>query len=147
MSVDHRIKDVILITERLIDVLERENAALKDRRNVELHELLDDKVTLSRVYETRMQFFNENPDALINSPAEHRDRLRELADKISALLKENADMLQVAIKANRRVVDMIAEAVKTAAPGPGTYGANGMTGLSDHKSEAQGLALSLDQTL
>ncbi len=147
MRKDHRINDVILITDRLIDVLERENAALKDRRNSDLHQLLDDKVTLSRVYETRMQFFNENPDALINSPADLRDKLQEKATQISSLLSENANMLRVAIKANRRVVDMIAEAVKSVTPGAGTYGANGMTGLSDHKSEAQGLALSLDQTL
>lgn len=147
MSADHRINDVILITERLIDVLERENAALKDRRNIELHELLDDKVTLSRVYETRMQFFNENPDALSNAAPELGDKLRELAERISELLEENANMLKIAITANRRVVDMIAEAVKTVTPGAGTYGSNGMTGLSDHKSEAQGLALSLDQTL
>lgn len=147
MSADHRINDVILITERLIDVLERENSALRERRNDELHELLDDKVTLSRVYETRMQFFSENPDALINSPAELRDRLREMAEKISGLLKDNTDMLTVAIKANRRVVDMIAAAVKSATPGAGTYGSNGLTGLSEHRSEAHGLALSLDQTL
>jgi len=147
MSEDHRIKDVILITERLIDVLERENAALKERRNTELHELLDDKVTLSRVYETRMQFFTENPDALINAPTELREKLHGMAAQISELLKDNADMLRIAIKANRRVVDMIAEAVKSATPGAGTYGANGMTGLPDHKNEAQGMALSLDQTL
>lgn len=147
MSSDNRIKDVILITERLIDVLERENAALKARRNVDLHELLDDKVTLSRVYETRMQFFNQNPDALVNADPELRDKLRKMAAQISGLLADNAEMLKTAITANRRVVDMIAEAVKNVAPGAGTYGANGMTGRPDHKSEAQGLALSFDQTL
>lgn len=147
MSSDHRINDIILITERLIDVLEKENLALKNRRHAELHDLLDDKVTLSRVYETRMQFFNENPDVLTQSSPELTARLRSLAARIGELLTENASMLKVAIAANKRVVDMIAEAVKNVTPGAGTYGSNGMTGLSDHKSEAQGLALSLDQTL
>ncbi len=147
MTTESRINDIILITERLTDVLERENVALKDRRNRDLHDLLDDKVTLSRVYETRMQYFSKNPEELTNATPELREKLREMANHISALLQENAKMLKVSIEANRRVVDMIAEAVKTAAPGPGTYGAKGTTGLSDHKSQAQGLAISLDQTL
>lgn len=147
MTTESRINDIILITERLTDVLERENTALKDRRNRDLHDLLDDKVTLSRVYETRMQYFSKHPDELINTTPELRQKLSEMANYISALLQENAKMLKVSIEANRRVVDMIAEAVKTATPGPGTYGSKGTTGLSESKSQAQGLALSIDQTL
>lgn len=147
MSSDNRIKDIILITERLIDVLKRENSALKEHRAKDLHELLDDKVTMSRVYETRMQYFNKNPDELTNSSADLQDKLRDLAAQINSLLQDNTKMLQVAIEANRRVVDMIAEAVKSSNPGAGTYGSNGITGLSKNKSQAQGLALSLDQTL
>ena len=147
MSSDSKIKDIILITERLTDVLERENAALRDRRNQELHALLDDKVTLSRVYETRMQYYTKNPHELSSAPPELREKLRTMGAYISELLQDNASMLKVAIEANRKVVDMIAAAVKSATPGPGTYGSNGVAGLSDHKSQAQGMALSLDQTL
>ena len=147
MSSDTKINDIILITERLADVLKRENTALKNQKNQELHALLDDKVTLSRVYETRMQFYNENPKALSNTTPELREELRIIGEHVSGLLQENAKMLKVAIEANRKVVDMIAAAVKSVTPGPGTYRANGVAGLSDHKSQVQGLALSLDQTL
>ena len=147
MSSDTKVNDIILITERLADVLERENLALKNHRSQELHALLDDKVTLSRVYETRMQFYNENPKALSNTTPELREKLHTLGTNISELLNENAKMLRVAIEANRKVVDMIAAAVKSVTPGPGTYRANGVAGLSDQKSQTQGLALSLDQTL
>ena len=147
MSSDTKVNDIILITERLADILERENFALKNQKNKELHALLDDKVTLSRVYETRMQFYNENPQALSNTTPELREKLQIMGAHTSELLKENAKMLKVAIEANRRVVDMIAAAVKSVTPGPGIYRANGIVGLSDHKSQVQGLALSLDQTL
>jgi flagellar biosynthesis/type III secretory pathway chaperone len=147
MSSDTKVNDIILITERLADVLERENAALKNRKSQELHALLDDKVTLSRVYETRMQFYNENPEALSETTPELREELRTIGAYVKELLHENAQMLKVAIEANRKVVDMIAAAVKNVTPGPGTYRANGVAGLSDQKSEVQGLALSLDQTL
>ena len=147
MSSESKVDDIMLIIERLSDVLERENAALKDRKIQEVHALLDDKVTLSRVYETRMQYYNENPDELTNIAPELSDKLCTKGAKISKLLQENAVMLKVAIEANRKVVDMIAAAVKSATPGPGTYGSNGVTGLPDHKSQVQGMALSLDQTL
>ena len=147
MSSENKINDILFITERLADILERENAALKDRRNQDLHAMLDDKVTLSRVYETRMKYYAENPHELTNLSPELSGKLREMGTRISQLLLDNAKMLKVAIEANRKVVDMIAAAVKTATPGPGTYGANGVTGLSDHQSQAQGMALSLDQTL
>jgi flagellar biosynthesis/type III secretory pathway chaperone len=147
MSSESKVNDIMLIIERLSDVLERENAALKDRKIQEVHALLDDKVTLSRVYETRMQYYNENPDELINVSPELRDKLSTVGANISKLLQQNAAMLKVAIEANRKVVDMIAAAVKSATPGPGTYGSNGVTGLPDHKSQVQGMALSLDQTL
>jgi flagellar biosynthesis/type III secretory pathway chaperone len=147
MSSDTKINDIILITERLADVLKRENAALKNRKNQELHALLDDKVTLSRVYETRMQFYNENPQVLFNTTPELREKLHVVGEHVRGLLQENAKMLKVAIEANRKVVDMIAAAVKSVTPGPGTYRSNGVAGLSDNKSQVQGLALSLDQTL
>lgn len=147
MSSETKINDIILITERLADILKRENSALRNRRSQELHALLDDKVTLSRVYETRMQFYNENPNALSDATPELREKLRTMGALTSELLHENAKMLKVAIEANRKVVDMIATAVKNVTPSSGTYRANGITGLSDHKSEVQGIALSLDQTL
>lgn len=147
MSSESKVNDIMLIIERLSDVLERENAALKDRKIQEVHALLDDKVTLSRVYETRMQYYNENQDELTNISPELREKLSTVGSNISKLLQQNAAMLKVAIEANRKVVDMIAAAVKSATPGPGTYGSNGVTGLPDHKSQVRGMALSLDQTL
>ena len=147
MSSESKVNDIMLIIERLSDVLERENAALKDRKIEDFHALLDDKVTLSRVYETRMHYYNENPEELTNIAPELSDKLRTKGANISKLLQENAAMLNVAIEANRKVVDMIAAAVKSATPGPGTYGANGVTDIPDHKSQVRGMALSFDQTL
>ena len=132
MSSDSKINDIILITERLADVLKRENTALQNQQSQELHTLLDDKVTLSRVYETRMQFYNENPNVLSETTPELREKLRIIGLHTSELLQENAKLLKVAIEANRKVLDMIATAVKNVTPGPGTYRANGITGLSDH---------------
>jgi hypothetical protein len=147
MDATNRIEDLIMITDRLADVLERENDALLNRRNSELHELLDEKVTLSRVYETRMQVIAEKPEILADIDADVRERLTHLGERIDALMEDNRKLLKTAIDANRRVVDLIAEAARGAAPGPGTYGAQGSTSQNARRTESQSVSISLDQTL
>ena len=73
--------------------------------------------------------------------------LSEVSHHANIWIERISDYLKVAIEANRKVVDMIAEAVKSATPGPGTYGSNGVTDIPDHKSQVRGMALSFDQTL
>ena len=60
---------------------------------------------------------------------------------------ENAQLLKITIEANRRVVAMVADAVKTQQPGPGTYSAKGTADKNDVHSAPRNLALSLDRSL
>lgn len=125
MEAEKRIGDLISITTRLIDVLERENAMLRDRKYGDLSKILDEKATIARVYEARVLGFGENRGALDEVSTEMREQFVELAHKVDALMAENTTMLQVAVVASRRVVDLIAEAVKETAPSAGTYSNRG----------------------
>ena len=147
MDANNRIEDLILITGRLAELLERENEALVNRESAELHEVLDEKVTLSRVYETRMQALAERPELLDDVDAELREKLADLGKQVSDLIQQNGKLLKTAIDTNRRVVELVAEAVRGAAPSAGTYGAGGTTETSGHRAESKGVAISLDQTL
>jgi len=82
MDLTNRVNDLIAITARLAGVLERENDALRNHRNKELNEILDEKVTLGRVYESRMMGLSENADGLNQVDPELRERLRPLYDEI-----------------------------------------------------------------
>ena len=66
MDPTKRVNDLIVITGRLADLLERENVALREKQNKELHQILDEKVTLGRVYESRIIGLTEDPEALDN---------------------------------------------------------------------------------
>lgn len=147
MEPDNRIQDLILITERLVDVLERENDALSNQRNSELRDILDEKVTLSRVYESRMQVISEKPEILESVDGELRDELRELGIKVNDLITENAKLLKIAMTVSRRVVELIAEAVRDASPSAGTYGAKGTTDSGIANAESKRPSFSLDQIL
>ncbi len=147
MDPTKRVNDLIVITSRLADLLERENVALREKQNKELNEILDEKVTLGRVYESRIMGLTEDPEALDNVDKELLERLRGIGEKVNGLIEDNAKMLKIAIEANRRVVNLIAEAVKASVPSAGTYSPTGATGTHDQRAAPKNVAISVDHTL
>jgi len=148
MEPTNRVNDLIVITNRLAELLERENDALRNKQNKELTEILDEKVTLGRVYESRIMGLAEaSAEAIDGVDLELRDRLRGLGQKVNDLIVDNAKLLKVAIESNRRVVNLIAEAVKESIPSAGTYSATGATGGLDHHAAPRNVAISVDHTL
>ncbi len=146
MDPTNRVNDLIVITKRLADLLARENDALVNRKYSEINEILDEKVTLGRVYESRIMGLTDDPAALKEVDADLRDQLRSLGEKVNGLIEENAALLKIGIEANRRVVNMIAEAVKASVPSAGTYSASGATGVEQH-APSKNVAITVDHTL
>jgi len=145
MEVAKRMADLVNVTTRLIDVLERENELLRDRRYNELNLILDEKETIARVYQARIMGLEENPEVLNGADEDARDHLRELARKVDTLMSQNARMLEVAMTVSKRIVDLVAEAVKEAAPRTGAYSAKGSTAAAPVKGG--NMSLSLNETL
>ena len=147
MNATGRINDLIEITERLEILLTQENKALSERNAKEATSYLDEKNNLSRIYESRIKGIMDNPAALADVDPELRQKLRELGEKVNLMIRENAQLLKITIEANRRVVEMVAEAVKSQQPGPGIYSAKGTSDKADVHSAPRNLALSLDRSL
>ena len=147
MDPTKRVNDLIVITGRLGDLLERENLALREKNNKELNEILDEKVTLGRVYESRIIGLTEDSEALNNVDKELIERLRGIGEKVNGLIEDNAKMLKIAIEANRRVVNLIAESITASVPSAGTYSPTGATGTQDHRAAPKNVAISVDHTL
>ena len=147
MDPNNRLNDLIVITSRLAELLQRENDALRQRRPKKVHDLLDEKATLSRVYETRYAGLAENPEIIEAADMDVRERLLAMGKKVQSLMDENARLLETAIAANKRVVDLIARAVQDQQPSAGVYGAQGATSRAGAKAAAQQVAFSIDQNL
>ena len=79
MDPTNRNNDLITITGHLVELLERENNALRNRQSQELHDILDEKVTLSRLYETRIIGLNEETEVLDEVEPELREKLKGLS--------------------------------------------------------------------
>lgn len=147
MDANKRMADLVSVTTRLIDLLERENEILRERRHNDLHLLLDEKETIGRVYQARIMGLQENPEQLKECAEPDRAALKDLANKVDGLIAENALMLEAAILASRRVVDMVAEAIRDTSNRAGTYSRKGATKTPVSKRGLQRGAISLDQTL
>ena len=146
MDPTNRINDLIVISNRLVDVLERENEALTERRYSEINEILDEKVTLGRVYESRIMGLSDDDTDLNQADGELRNQLLDLGKKVNTLIEKNSIMLKIGIEANRRVVNLIAEAVKASGPNTGTYAANGSNAVAEQVT-TKNVAISIDHTL
>lgn len=146
MDVEKRLTDLIAITTRLVDVLEREQTILVERRHADLHGLLDEKETIARVYQARVMGLKEDPLPPESEDHPDRDRLRELAKHADALIRDNALMLEAAMYASKRVVDLVAEAVKETSNPTGAYSKKGTTQVVGTRN-VRGNAISFDQTL
>jgi broad specificity phosphatase PhoE len=147
MDSNNRLNDLIVISGRLAELLQRENEALRLRRTKDVHSLLDEKATLSRVYETRYKGIAEHPEIIAEADIDVRERLLAMGNEVKILMDENARLLETAISANRRVVELIAEAVQDQQPSAGVYGSHGGTSRAGSNAAAQRVAFTVDQNL
>lgn len=146
MDMKTQIDDLIVITSRLADILDKENQALRDRNSDEVAAILEGKLTLCRAYEARIQAVTEKPEELATVDSDLRRNLHDLGHKLDALMEENARLLKVGVEAGRRVVATVAEVVKSSHPGASTYSANGIVGVNPG-SAPRNVAISVDQNL
>ncbi len=140
-----RVNDLIVISGHLATLLERENLALRARRMAEVGDILSEKNALIRAFESRVEGLTEQADDLAQVDSDLRERLAGIGHKVNRLTDENARLLKIGIEVNRRVMDSVAEAVKSSRPGAGTYSANGAVESSRHG--VRNVSISVDQTL
>jgi len=148
MNMSQRVNDLIFVSEHLIQLLRKENAALMIQDNATVEALLDEKDALCRAFEQRALVLGKYSDELQAEEVE-QDRVelvRDMGSQINALIEENANLLRAAIEANSYVMSLVAQAVKETQSSAGTYGASGDVMQKTLKSPSD-VAISFDQTL
>ena len=146
MDVANRIDDLIMISMRLVELLTEENDALRSQQPKEVAALLEEKKSLCQAYESRIRGLVDQPEDLAEIDSEIREQVRALGEAVMELIEENGRLLKVGMEANRRVVSILAEAVKTARPAAKTYSASGTATLNGGSSP-DGVPISIDRSL
>ena len=147
MDATSRIKDVLTVTVRFIELLTEENDALRGRRPEDVAKLVEDKAIVSRAYETLVSGLTEEPEALKTTAPELRERLRGLGEKLQALMDENVRLLTAAIDVNRRVLHIAAEAAKEHQPGPTIHSAMGVMAAAGGGAMRPAVPMSVNHSL
>ena len=147
MDARERIEDLMFITTELTQLLERENAALNDQNLDVINEHLDRKIALSRAYEIRFFGLDKSEDDLSEVDPILIEELKAQSSRLDQLVNINEQALSIGVSTGQRFMDVLSEAVQSAAPDAGTYGATGEAGGSVRKKTKQGSSVAFDKVL
>lgn len=149
MDASKRIEDLLFIASKLADLLEEENAALKNNRFDIVQKLLESKTALSRAYEIRVFGMKREEDRSLYDEDDlvTIEQLRDVGARVAELVSENERMLKIGLEVSRRFMDCVATSVKEAKPGTGAYTSNGIVGATGSAAKKQAPSLALDEVL
>jgi flagellar biosynthesis/type III secretory pathway chaperone len=137
---------LIDVAKRLCAVLAKENEALAARRAKEVEALIEEKTTLTRVYEQNMQALAQAPDLVARAEPEVREELKGIALRLDELVKVNGRVLKASLEANQRVLKAVIEAAKRRETKNAIYDKAGSVSVGRRKG-LQTVSVSVNRTL
>lgn len=121
---DH-VEQLIVLTTRLTNLLERETALFQAHRSHEAAELGPEKMQLATLYRLESQKISQNPDLILNAPEGLRESLRQATIAFEEVLLKNGSAIEAARTISEGLVRTIADHVKKTRAAMSGYGANG----------------------
>ena len=136
-----KVNDLLDVVARLSKLIQEENALIsKGTHEPKLEQIIQNKKTLTAIYENQIQNFDEN-NLLKNTDSSSAQRLKETMNTFQQLVEENAFRLSARIEATKRVFQVIQTAVQDHGGETKTYGNSGC--LKDSARQAYTPALSV----
>lgn len=138
-----RAEQLVILTERLTNLMELEVQLLNEQRPQDIEALLEERTTLSTIYTQEMRLIKQDRSLIEGITRDLKDRLREATGKFQSTLAAHELVLQRLRTISERIVKAVSDEVaKTRAPSLG-YGKNAM--LNARPSKAS-VPLALNQT-
>ena len=137
MQADANVQRLLRVTLRLVELVERENECLDERRPQELTESRAEKERLAELYQTELEILRKNPRILEAADAEDMARLKAAVGRFNATLDEHRRRLLAAKTVSERVLKTVSDEV-TLLPdsGPGGKLNTALEGRDDKADEA-----------
>jgi hypothetical protein len=146
MDANERIRDLLIVADGLCTVLNRENTLLRERKYDDIKDLVEEKTLLAKGLEAHYRGFEQKPEALDGADEDLREELKDVAERIEDLVKENGRRLQIAIQSGKTLMDVVSDAVRRSQPNAGTYSASGQVNKINSNSGGNA-SLSLNKSL
>lgn len=142
-----RVDELLFLADHLIDLLERENAALARQDLGPVREMVEQKTMLSRAYELRVIGMEQSGQDLSDIDPEQIEELKERSQRLEELLEINAKELKIGLETGRRFMEVLADTVKTAEHPAGTYNNNGGTDKPLIGKTSSNASIAIDEKL
>ncbi|MGB0748802.1 MAG: hypothetical protein ACPGO3_08660 [Magnetospiraceae bacterium] len=142
MSMDQTLDALIETVDRLSDMLERENIALARRDGAGVRALIEEKLTLTRAYETAFAAMSDSKSDLGTADPTLVAEMKDAGFRLDRLMAENGRLLMVAVRTGQTFMNIVATAAQQHRPRTGAYGANGKVDAG-----AAGASLALNTAL
>ena len=120
-----RVEQLIILTERLTGLIERETELLKDRRPHEIQDFQDERAKLSTLYVQEMELVNRNTAMIEGAPKSMTDELKQRTETFQDKLADHARILTRVRTITEGVVKAIAEETSRKNEVQSGYGGNG----------------------
>lgn len=115
------VAELIAVSDRLCALMEQETAVLKAPGVPKLDAIVPEKLKLSARYDSLMQLARLQPPGQLKGEPD-APRLAETLTRLQSLAQDNAQVVDIHMKANRRVLDLVARAARRATTTTFTYG-------------------------
>ena len=102
---------LLLITERLIDLIVAENVLLNERRPSELTKQLDEKQRLAAMYAREMAALQKDPSRVQGAAPADVAKLKEATARFRSLIEENGRKVNAMRMVTERLVKSIGDEV------------------------------------
>ena len=126
-----RIEQLIILTERLTSLIERETELLADHRPHEIQDFQDERAKLSNLYVQEMELIKRNKALIEGVPTVLSDELKEATATFQDRLGEHARVLSRVRTVTENMVKSIADEISKKDQFDGGYGENGQSQNSE----------------
>lgn len=138
--------DLIVITERLADLMTRENEILRSMHPSDICGLQKDKAELAQSYERRMRLVREDPTIVSEASAAVREKLMAATTRFEDVLSENETMLRAVKSVSERVMKIIVSTATEQRSAP-AYSSAGVMNNGPTAAGRRNIAVTLNKQL
>jgi hypothetical protein len=138
---DDRAEQLLLLTKRMTDLIERETSLFRARRPLEAAPFRDEKAKLANLYRQETSRIAREPALVAGARLETREALNEATRRLHAVLEEHRQALEALQEISEGLVKAIADYVAEVRAGDAAYGPAGA-----RRADGAGSAITLDRT-
>lgn len=139
-----RVTQLIILTDRLSDLIERETRLLEDHRPIEIKALQDERTKLSNIYMQEMQLISKDKGSIAGVKQELTELLKQKTSKFRERLSIHGRVLSRIRSVTEGIIHAIARDINEQAQSKLGYGKDAAAGTGAQYKPA---ALTLDETI